>query len=212
MTTIVLYGLRESLRRKMFAVVLVLTLLIVLIVLSATWHLALAVFALIVANQIDPANQEVFQAVFGMIFTVIIALEFKKSLLIVAERKGSVVQIHPGPVVTTYELKPDAGVKYSKVTGLSDDLCLAMQAESVLIDRIPGKSTVGIQIPNRTREQISLRIGTGRATAQVADAGVMVRDLTGVVADAVRDQSIDHAPLVIFVLAATVLVLFMLRT
>jgi S-DNA-T family DNA segregation ATPase FtsK/SpoIIIE len=71
--------------------------------------------------------------------------------------EGSVVQIHPGPVVTTFEFKPDAGVKYSKVTGLADDLCLAMQAESVLIDRIPGKSTVGIQIPNRVREQISLR-------------------------------------------------------
>jgi DNA segregation ATPase FtsK/SpoIIIE, S-DNA-T family len=71
--------------------------------------------------------------------------------------EGAVVQIHPGPVVTTYELKPDAGVKYSKITGLADDLCLAMQAESVLIDRIPGKSTVGIQIPNPNREQISLR-------------------------------------------------------
>lgn len=71
--------------------------------------------------------------------------------------EGSVVQIHPGPVVTTYEFKPDAGVKYAKITGLMDDLCLAMQAESVLIDRIPGKSTVGIQIPNRNREQISLR-------------------------------------------------------
>ncbi len=71
--------------------------------------------------------------------------------------EGSVVQIHPGPVVTTFELKPDAGVKYSKVTNLSDDLCLAMQAESILIDRIPGKSTVGIQIPNAHREQISLR-------------------------------------------------------
>ena len=71
--------------------------------------------------------------------------------------EGSVVQIHPGPVVTTFEFKPDAGVKYAKITGLADDLCLAMQAESVLIDRIPGKSTVGIQIPNRTREQISLR-------------------------------------------------------
>jgi S-DNA-T family DNA segregation ATPase FtsK/SpoIIIE len=70
---------------------------------------------------------------------------------------GSVVQIHPGPVVTTYELKPDAGVKYSKITGLADDLSLAMRAESVLIDRIPGKSTVGIQIPNVDREQISLR-------------------------------------------------------
>jgi S-DNA-T family DNA segregation ATPase FtsK/SpoIIIE len=71
--------------------------------------------------------------------------------------EGSVVQIHPGPVVTTYEFKPDAGVKYSKITSLADDLCLAMQAESVLIDRIPGKSTVGIQIPNHNREQISLR-------------------------------------------------------
>jgi len=71
--------------------------------------------------------------------------------------EGSVVQIHPGPVVTTFEFKPDAGVKYSKVTGLADDLCLAMQAESVLIERIPGKSTVGIQIPNPNREPISLR-------------------------------------------------------
>ena len=71
--------------------------------------------------------------------------------------EGSVVQIHPGPVVTTFEFKPDAGVKYSKVTGLADDLCLAMQAESILIERLPGKSTVGIQIPNRVREQISLR-------------------------------------------------------
>jgi S-DNA-T family DNA segregation ATPase FtsK/SpoIIIE len=71
--------------------------------------------------------------------------------------EGSVVQIHPGPVVTTFEFKPDAGVKYSKITGLADDLCLAMQAESVLIDRLPGKSTVGIQIPNEHRETISLR-------------------------------------------------------
>ena len=71
--------------------------------------------------------------------------------------EGQVVQIHPGPVVTTFEFKPEAGVKYSKITGLADDLCLAMQAESVLIDRIPGKSTVGIQIPNPNREAISLR-------------------------------------------------------
>jgi len=71
--------------------------------------------------------------------------------------EGAVVQIHPGPVVTTFEFKPDAGVKYSKVTSLADDLCLAMQAESILIERIPGKSTVGIQIPNASREGISLR-------------------------------------------------------
>jgi S-DNA-T family DNA segregation ATPase FtsK/SpoIIIE len=71
--------------------------------------------------------------------------------------EGQVAQIHPGPVVTTFEFKPEAGVKYAKITGLADDLCLAMQAESVLIDRIPGKSTVGIQIPNPNREAISLR-------------------------------------------------------
>jgi DNA segregation ATPase FtsK/SpoIIIE, S-DNA-T family len=71
--------------------------------------------------------------------------------------EGTVVQIHPGPVVTTFEFKPDAGVKYSKITGLADDLCLALQAESIIIDRLPGKSTVGIQVPNQIREQISLR-------------------------------------------------------
>src|SRR5918993_311967 len=71
--------------------------------------------------------------------------------------EGQVAQIHPGPVVTTFEFKPEAGVKYNKITGLADDLSLAMQAESVLIDRIPGQSTVGIQIPNPNRETISLR-------------------------------------------------------
>ena len=71
--------------------------------------------------------------------------------------EGSIAQIHPGPVVTTFEFKPQAGVKYSKVTGLADDLCLAMRAESVLIERISGKSTVGIQVPNAVRDQISLR-------------------------------------------------------
>ena len=71
--------------------------------------------------------------------------------------EGTVTQIHPGPVVTTFEFKPDAGIKYSKVTGLVDDLCLAMRADSILIERIPGKSTVGIQIPNPVRDEISLR-------------------------------------------------------
>ena len=66
-------------------------------------------------------------------------------------------QINPGPVVTTFEFRPDAGVKYSRVTGLADDLCLAMAAESILIERMPGKSTVGIQVPNHERETIWLR-------------------------------------------------------
>lgn len=70
---------------------------------------------------------------------------------------GNVTQIHPGPVVTTYEFKPDAGIKYSRITGLVDDLCLGIKAESVRIDRIPGKATVGIEVPNRQRELIVLR-------------------------------------------------------
>ncbi|MBI1984399.1 MAG: DNA translocase FtsK, partial [Acidobacteria bacterium] len=70
---------------------------------------------------------------------------------------GSVTQIHPGPVVTTYEFKPEAGIKYSRITNLVDDLCLAMRAESILIERVPGKSTVGIEVPNHHRETIHLR-------------------------------------------------------
>jgi len=70
---------------------------------------------------------------------------------------GSITQINPGPVVTTYEFKPEAGVKYSRVTSLADDLCLAMRAESILIERMAGKSTVGIQVPNHEREIIWLR-------------------------------------------------------
>jgi S-DNA-T family DNA segregation ATPase FtsK/SpoIIIE len=70
---------------------------------------------------------------------------------------GQVTQINPGPVVTTFEFKPEAGIKYSRITGLTDDLCLALRAESILIERMPGKSTVGIQVPNREREVIWLR-------------------------------------------------------
>ncbi len=70
---------------------------------------------------------------------------------------GRVMHICQGPVVTTYEFKPDPGVKYSRVTGLSDDLCLALKAESIRIDRIPGKAFVGIEVPNHQRETIFLR-------------------------------------------------------
>ncbi len=70
---------------------------------------------------------------------------------------GQVTQINPGPVVTTFEYKPEAGIKYSRITNLTDDLCLALKAESILIERMAGKSTVGIQVPNREREIIWLR-------------------------------------------------------
>src|SRR5204863_446263 len=52
---------------------------------------------------------------------------------------------------------PEEGVKYSRITSLADDLCLAMRAESILIERMAGKSTVGIQVPNHERETIWLR-------------------------------------------------------
>ena len=70
---------------------------------------------------------------------------------------GQVTQINPGPVVTTFEFKPEAGIKYSRITNLVDDLCLALKAESILIERMAGKSTVGVQVPNRQREIIFLR-------------------------------------------------------
>src|SRR5579871_1742472 len=73
------------------------------------------------------------------------------------EIHGQITQINPGPVVTTFEFKPEAGIKYSRITNLCDDLCLALKAESILIERMAGKSTVGIQVPNRQREIIFLR-------------------------------------------------------
>jgi len=71
--------------------------------------------------------------------------------------RGNITQINPGPVVTTFEFKPEAGVKYTRITTLTEDLCLGLQAESILIERIPGKPTVGIEVPNTKREVISLR-------------------------------------------------------
>ena len=73
------------------------------------------------------------------------------------EVEGRVTQINPGPVVTTFEFKPEAGIKYSRIIALTEDLCLALQAESILIERIPGKSTVGIEVPNDRRQTIALR-------------------------------------------------------
>lgn len=76
------------------AVVLLLTLLIAIVVIAAVWTLSLKIlFGLVLAGSLDPSDYRVFQSVFGMILTVIIALEFKKSLLVVAERREAVVQI-----------------------------------------------------------------------------------------------------------------------
>jgi uncharacterized membrane protein (DUF373 family) len=75
------------------AVILVLSALIAIVVALAVWNLALKVLASILSSGFDPTDYAVFQALFGMIFTVIIALEFKRSLLVIAQRHRSVVQV-----------------------------------------------------------------------------------------------------------------------
>ncbi len=95
---------------------------------------------------------------------------------------GQVIAIQPGPVVTVFEFKPDAGVKYSRVVSLADDLCLAIEAETIRIDRISGRSTVGIEVPNRAREVISLRDLIGNERFQKAKAPltlVLGKELNG---------------------------------
>jgi len=70
--------------------------------------------------------------------------------------EGTVVGISPGPVITVYEFQPAPGVKVSRIVGLQDDLALALKAESVRVDRIPGRSTLGIEVPNDRRSVIHL--------------------------------------------------------
>ncbi len=72
--------------------------------------------------------------------------------------KGEVVEILPGPVITTFEYRPAPGIKLSKITGLSDDLALALSAVSIrIVAPIPGRDVVGIEIPNEEREMVNLR-------------------------------------------------------
>ncbi|MBB2754592.1 UNVERIFIED_ORG: uncharacterized membrane protein (DUF373 family) [Rhizobium aethiopicum] len=82
------------------AVILILTALIAVVVVAAVWNLILKILSdVILSGNFNPLDYSAFQAVFGMIFSVIIALEFKKSLLVVAERKDSVVQIQAVVVI-----------------------------------------------------------------------------------------------------------------
>jgi S-DNA-T family DNA segregation ATPase FtsK/SpoIIIE len=71
--------------------------------------------------------------------------------------EGEVKEYSPGPVITTYEFYPSPGVKIAQVTNLSEDLSLALRAESVRVQRIPGHSALGVEIPNNKREIIRLR-------------------------------------------------------
>lgn len=89
--------------------------------------------------------------------------EFQQTMELIAAKclefgvEGVVDSYRPGPVVTTYEFKPSAGVKVAQVSGLENDLALALAAEKVRIERIPGRAAIGIEVPNRSRDLISLR-------------------------------------------------------
>ncbi|HQB30515.1 MAG TPA: DNA translocase FtsK 4TM domain-containing protein [Syntrophales bacterium] len=72
--------------------------------------------------------------------------------------EAKVVEVRPGPVITMYELEPASGVKINRITNLSDDLALALKAPSVrIVAPIPGKSVIGIEIPNYERDTVHLR-------------------------------------------------------
>lgn len=70
---------------------------------------------------------------------------------------GDIIKIHPGPVVTLYEFEPAAGIKSSRIIGLADDISRSMSAVSARISVIPGKSSLGIELPNSQREIVLLR-------------------------------------------------------
>lgn len=69
---------------------------------------------------------------------------------------GTIERINPGPVITVYEFQPAPGIKVSRIVNLQDDLALALKAESVRIDRMPGRSTLGLEVPNTSRAIIHL--------------------------------------------------------
>lgn len=71
--------------------------------------------------------------------------------------EGKVTQVSPGPVVTMFEFEPAPGIKINRVVSLSDDLAMALKASSIRISPIPGKSTLGIEVPNRDREDVFLK-------------------------------------------------------
>ena len=71
--------------------------------------------------------------------------------------KGDIIAVRPGPVVTMYELEPAPGLKASRVIGLSDDIARSMSALSARVSTVPGRSVIGIELPNENREKVVLR-------------------------------------------------------
>ena len=105
---------------------------------------------------------------------------------------GQIVQVHPGPVITMYEFEPAPGVKLSRIVNLSDDLALAMKSGSVrIVAPLPGRSTVGIEVPNHEREDVYLKEIIASEPFRAAKSKLTLalgRDISGnpVVADLTR--------------------------
>jgi S-DNA-T family DNA segregation ATPase FtsK/SpoIIIE len=97
--------------------------------------------------------------------------------------EGKVTAVRPGPVITMYEFKPGAGVKISQIANLADDLSLALAADSVrIVAPIPGKSVVGIEIPNEEREKVVLRELLATEEFQGTSQGIPIsigKDISG---------------------------------
>lgn len=106
--------------------------------------------------------------------------------------EGQIVQVHPGPVITMYEFEPAPGVKLSRIVNLSDDLALAMKSGSVrIVAPLPGRSTVGIEVPNQEREDVYLKEIIATESFREAKSKLILalgRDIAGnpVVADLTR--------------------------
>ena len=104
---------------------------------------------------------------------------------------GEITQVRPGPVVTLYELEPQPGTRTSRVIGLADDIARSMSAISVRAATIPGRSVIGIELPNGERETVLLRELLASAAYENADTGLTLalgKDIGGnpVVADLAR--------------------------
>jgi S-DNA-T family DNA segregation ATPase FtsK/SpoIIIE len=95
--------------------------------------------------------------------------------------RGDIINAHPGPVVTLYELEPAPGIKSSRVIGLADDIARSMSAVSARVAVVPGRNVIGIELPNLTREKVYLRelLAAHEYTAMTAKLGLCLGKTIG---------------------------------
>ncbi|TPV92995.1 MAG: DNA translocase FtsK [Myxococcales bacterium FL481] len=97
--------------------------------------------------------------------------------------RGKVTKVHPGPVITRYEFKPEAGVKLSKIETLENDLAMALEAIRIrILAPIPGKATVGFEVPNKTREMVTIHEILDEEDLRAQPSGIHLslgKDITG---------------------------------